>query len=132
MKKTSMTIWELRSSIPTPSPLIQAFALLSAVCLVVAAANGQTSPEDESRSAPMTIGSDLSLLPDSPVPTAPSRIDDGSDPTRTQAANGSQYATRTRDTGHFDTLIDPREIAPKLSASDKIGWASKPQSPHLP
>jgi hypothetical protein len=69
----------------------------------------------------MASPSEAPLLPDPPIPKLQSGVGLKVTPATTQVAmSAPQYSARTLQTGHLDNLIDPQEIAPRLSASDKI------------
>lgn len=63
-------------------------------------------------------------LPESAMPVVPSGGNDEAAPAQA-ATTGPQDSARTVPTGHLDTLIDPQEIPPKLSATDKVGMGIK-------
>ena len=98
-----------------------------------AQATSYTASESESRDiSSVSTSSDHEALPDAPAPagSVPALDMHASPalaaPADAQAASiGPQDQLRTVHTGHFDNLIDPEEIAPTLSATDKIGMGLK-------
>ena len=93
-------------------PLTQILCII--FCLCCGAARAQAVRNE------IVVGT----LPDEPTPHPTSELarqDDALKPDR----NGAHNQIRTVHTGHFDTLIDPQEIAPKLGASDKVGMGIK-------
>lgn len=100
---------------------------LLATSLVAVAAYAQTSREDQPRGRPGTGNNyDPPSLPDATAPELPSQgmaaAPVAGEPSQ---AGKPQPRARTRRTGRFDLLIDPREIAPRLDAFDKVGMGLK-------
>ena len=71
----------------------------------------------ENRPALSSNDATLDTLPEAPLPVEPSS---GAPP-----APKGKIAARTHETGPFDALIDPTEIAPHLTAFDKVGMGIK-------
>jgi hypothetical protein len=65
---------------------------------------------------------DSIALPDAPMPAGPAMLNGGEEQV---ATGGGKRVRRTVRTGHFDMLIDPKEISPKLSVGDKVGMGLK-------
>jgi hypothetical protein len=108
---------EQRQFIWSRSAYIYGLSSFVSVCLVVSSAHAQARPREELTAA---VEFDRTPLPEAPIPVLLSRVVNGAAPITTQAAtSGPQYSARTVPTGRLDNLIDPQEIAPALSASDK-------------
>jgi hypothetical protein len=109
--KTIVSMCGNQSAFQMPRVMKHALRSFVLVFFFAGAANAQTSSQNESLNHPMMVmPSDSATLPDAP----------------TQAASiGPANPARTHHTGHFDNLIDPQEIAPRLSISDKVGMGLK-------
>jgi hypothetical protein len=68
--------------------------------------------------------SESATLPDAPLPAASAIVDDKGEMAQAATNNGPRVR-RTVRTGHFDMLIDPKEIVPKITVGDKIGMGLK-------
>ena len=122
-----MSRYGCQSIFRTPGTARQALYALVFVFLFVGGASAQISSQKESGSLPAAvIQSDDAALPDAPTLAVPATGDDGAGAATAQAVTGGlQDSTRTVHTGRLDNLIDPQEIAPKLSAGDKVGMGLK-------
>ena len=109
------------------SPLERRLLLFSAAFLIVSAASAQTNTRGDIRHGASIAGLFTpSLLPEAPVPVESAEDQGGATAAVVQTGtNPSQVSARTKRTGYFDTLIDPQEIAPRLSVGDKIGMGLK-------
>jgi len=125
--KSMKILSERRSSFRMANALVQVLRSLLAICLVARAANAQTNPHDQTRDALATsIKYDSTSLPEAPIPAIPLGVSGQASLAATQtAASGPQDLPRTLRTGRLDNLIDPQEIAPRLSAGDKVGMGLK-------
>jgi hypothetical protein len=95
----------------------RALGWLVVLCGIAGVAEAQTGALMAS-----SLSSSSAALPDAP---SPQEIGDDARTPEQAAAGSARPTARTRRTGHFDSLIDPREIAPKLDAADKVGMGLK-------
>ena len=104
-------------------------ALLSCLgmCLPFSQASAQSSRSDACHSVrEMAESSSAPLLPEAPTPERFPGSNAEATPENLQSTKDRQQGmARTVQTGHFDHLIDPQEIAPKLSAGDKVGMGAQ-------
>ena len=126
MKSTTM-ICELCSFFRMASPFPRQLSLILAIWCVAAAARAQTIPEGQiSGSRAMSSSAAPMALPDSPTPASLMGLSDTPASSTVQnVGSGLQYPPRAVRTSHLDNLIDPQEVAPKLSVSDKVGMGLK-------
>jgi hypothetical protein len=110
-----------------PSPLGRAVYPFILIFMAVGAANAQIDSQDVSRNLPKETTASVPVsLPEAPVSASLAEMKADYAPAATQAAtSGVEVPDRTVHTGNFDNLIDPEEIAPRLSAGDKVGMGLK-------
>ena len=106
----------------------QAFVWLLVTFLPVVKATAQVPLQREPGTRSTIAAASESVgLPDAPLPAFSTAQSDAAASAVPQAAgsNGPRDQPRTVHTGRFDNLIDPEEIAPGLTAGDKLGMGLK-------
>lgn len=108
-------------------PMLRSFVAMFVfvMCVFDRSASAQACTHDEPSRSPTVANEAACLpLPEAPMPVVPSGGNDEAGPAQA-ATTGPQYSARSTPTGRLDTLIDPTEIPPKLSAADKVGMGLK-------